>query len=69
VLGAFDSVDVEFFFEKSVNGRIQGEGKSRRSADSEPTIHIKAARAFSIEVNFAPAQFEGLNRARGINIS
>jgi hypothetical protein len=55
VFGSLGSVKVKLFFEESINGNVQGEGESRRSADSEPAIHVKAACTFSKEVNFAPA--------------
>jgi hypothetical protein len=46
VFGSLGSVKVKLFFEESINGNVQGEGESRRSADSEPAIHVKAAWAF-----------------------
>jgi hypothetical protein len=55
VFGSLGSVKVKLFFEQIINGNVQGEGESRRSADTEPPIHVKAAWAFSKEVNFAPA--------------
>ena len=55
VFGSLGSVEVKFFFQKSIDCRVQGKGKSRRSADSEPAIHVKAACTFSKEVNFAAA--------------
>jgi hypothetical protein len=68
VFGSLGPVKVEFFFEKLINGNVQAEGVSRRSTDTEPAIHIKAAWTLSKEVNFAAAQFEGLKRARGIDV-
>jgi hypothetical protein len=69
VLGASGPVKVEFFFEESINCRVQGEGESRGSVDPEPAIHVKAALAISKKVDFAPAQFEVFRRARGIDVS
>jgi len=61
-------VKVKLFLEQIINGNVQREGESRGSAGTEPAIHVKAAWAFLKEVNFAPAQFEGLNRSRGIDV-
>jgi hypothetical protein len=69
VFGSLGPVKIKFFFEKLINGNVQGEGESRGAADTEPAIHVKAALALSKEVNFAPAQLEGLNRAWGIDVS
>jgi hypothetical protein len=43
VFGALGSVEVKLLFEKLIDGTVQGEGESRRSADPEPAIHVKAA--------------------------
>jgi len=55
VFGSLGPVKIKFFFEQIINGNVQGEGESRRSADTESAIHVKAAWAFPKEVNFAPA--------------
>jgi len=69
VFGPSGAVKVEFFLQKSVNCRVQGERVSRRSVDPEPAIHVKAARAFFKKIDFASAQFEGLKGAGGIDVS
>jgi hypothetical protein len=68
VFGPLGSVKVKFFLEESINCRVQGKGKSGRSADPESAIHIEAAWTFSKKINLAPAQFERRRRARGINV-
>jgi hypothetical protein len=55
VFGSLGSVKVKLFFEQIINGNVQGEGESRRSADPKPAIHVKATCTFSKEVNFASA--------------
>ena len=69
MFGASSSVKVKFFFEQSINCRVQSERESRRSVDPEPPIHVKAARALFKKIDFAPAQFEGFNRAGSIDVS
>ena len=69
MFGSLGSVKVKLFLEQLINGNVQGEGESRRSADPKPAIHIKAAWALPKEVNLAPAQFEGRRRTRDINVS
>ena len=69
VFGSLGPVKIKFFFEEFINGNVQGEGESRGTADTEPAIHVKAALALPKEVNFAAAQFKGLKRARGIDVS
>jgi hypothetical protein len=46
VFGSLGSVKVKLFLEQIINGNVQAEGVSRRSADTEPAIHIKAPWAF-----------------------
>jgi hypothetical protein len=42
---------VEFFFEQSINGTVQGKRKPRWPADSKPAIDVKTARAFDEQIN------------------
>jgi hypothetical protein len=53
--GPFGSMNVELFFQENINGRVQGERESGRSADPKPAIHVKAAWAILKKVDFAPA--------------
>ena len=69
VSGAPGPIKIKLLFKEGIDGRVQGEGISRGSVDSQPSIYVKAARAFFKKIDLAPAQFEGLRRARAIDVS
>lgn len=55
---AVGAVDVEFFFEEFVDGRVEGEWVAWWSADSESAVEVEAAGAVEVEVEFGAGEAE-----------
>ena len=64
VRGAFGAILIKLILQELIDGRIQGEWRSRWSADAKSPIQIKAARAIQEEIEFAAAEREECIAAR-----